>query len=278
MAGNPLLRHLSPSTENLYFQDGEGINFERFNRLLAVSPNLESLRIQSRTTGNGFTGTNFGIDQLRLPDSLRSFTLTYHPGWRHHETSILDATAVQANQAVYAGLRALHLNAKVPSLAPLSSFVNLVCLGVRLDSPAVDMNGEPLTGELTTALGNMPHLRVLLIEGWIEGSEILEGTLRALPAKCPRLEHLTTRRCHSAVMSAIGMLESLTSLHVNSEGYHAYKMEEGWDWLLPISERGRLEHLHIDGGLLPVKLGCTIIEQCKVGGVGAAVGVARFNA
>jgi len=61
---------------------------------------------------------------------------------------------------------------------------------------------------------------------------------------------------------ALARLENLRSLCVSANP-EAHTMGGGWNWLCAISEKGRLEHLHIKGSELLAELGCTIINQCR---------------
>lgn len=245
------------------FQD-ESLDRKVFNRLLAVTGQLESLRIQ---TSNWKA---WDCNQLRLPASLRSLTVAYAwpgygPAYYYHSgrpnPSMLDNTAVGINGEVHAGLRALHLDTRDASLANLSAFVSLVYLGVRLDGDA------DVSDELLRALGCMPQLKVLVIGG----SPVPAKVIAALPEKCPQLEHLTLHACRPNALAPLAQMEELISLSVRLGGVEI-EDERGepvrewsdWDWLEAIAKKGQLEHVHVEGVDLGVNVGCGIIVQNPV--------------
>jgi hypothetical protein len=197
------------------------------------------------------------VGEIRLPASLKSLTASYVSTRRYYyyhrkdTYSLLCPTAVKNNEAVYTELKALHLDAMERSLKPLRMFVSLVYLGVRLDGSKADVSEE-----LVAALGCMPHLRVLLIEG---SSQRVEGPLCALPKKCLQLQHLTVRMADGAIMASLASMEHLISLCVKTPA-----RVTDWGWLEAVSEKGRLEHLHIEGAGLPTEIGCRIISQNQV--------------
>lgn len=126
---------------------------------------------------------------------------------------MLGPTAMENNAAVYAQLRALHLDARETALLSLAKFTSLVYLAVRLDSKMLQHNGEA-ESELIEALSYIPHLRVLMIHGGV-----LAGLVCALPQACPQLEHLslptTYRQPATNEWAALARMGSLISLAIS---------------------------------------------------------------
>src|SRR6185369_2336722 len=119
--------------------------------------------------------------------SLHSFTLIQLNG-RLDNTNVLDSTLVAGNVEVFARLRLFHFNAHEPGpalFASLSLLVNLTYMGITLD--CYD-NRPTVPDDFIAALGCMPHLRVLITDGFL-----VPKVVAALPDKCPQLHHLGLR-------------------------------------------------------------------------------------
>lgn len=215
------------------------------NSLLADTSRLESLYIHS--PDDAYYDSN-SINKLLLPTSLHSLTLCY----KNVGKGIWDAPSITANEEVFARLRSLHLDAREDSVEGLNMCVNLVYLGVRLDA-------IPDHSTFIEALGRMPCLRVLIMAG-----DISPPVVRALPGKCPQLQHLSLFESYDEVneMDSLARMEHLISLSVQED--REVETRADWSWLEAIAERGLLEYLDIESEDLPTGVACYIIKKCKV--------------
>lgn len=150
-------------------------------------------------------------------------------------------------------LRLLHLFASIPSspVSGLSQMVHLVYLGISLhdESPA-------RTDAITSALGHMPHLRVLVID-----TAPPARMLRALPEECPQLQHLKLDWRFVEPLEPLTRMDQLISIELRPR---EKDICSDWNWLEAIASKGLLEYLNLGSLSLPFGLACRVIKQCEV--------------